>query len=68
MELTKYICHRKPDFNFIYLGLCDGAGHRDGWGSELQRMVIDNAVDCMKKVVALVGKGVSGVPCADPRS
>lgn len=47
----EYICHRKPDFNFIYLGLCDGAGHRDGWGSELQRMVIDNAVDSMKKVI-----------------
>ena len=25
-------------------------------------------VNCMKKVLAVVGKGVSGVPCADPRS
>ena len=25
-------------------------------------------VDGMKKVLALVGKGVNGVPCADPRS
>lgn len=60
-----YIDLKKPDFVFIYYGLTDGAGHRSGWLSDLQNMVIDNAVSCMKKVSESLPEEYSVIITAD---
>ncbi len=60
-----YISVKKPDFVFIYLGLTDGAGHRDGWMSDLQLFAVNNAVSCMKKVVEEVSEDYTVIITAD---
>ncbi len=60
-----YIADKKPDFTFLYLGLTDGAGHRDGWMSDLQLFAVNNAVSCMKQVIDTVPDDYTVIITAD---
>lgn len=60
-----YINLKKPDFAFIYMGLTDGAGHRDGWMSNLQLFAINNAVSCLKNVIENIPEEYTIIITAD---
>ena len=62
----KHIKSENPDFVFLYLVETDEkGGHDNGWMSEEYLRIINNAIDCVKKVIEEAGEGYTVIVTAD---
>ena len=65
-EAEKLISAHKPDFVFLYMVETDEkGGHDNGWMSEEYLRIINNAIDCVKKVIEEAGEGYTVIVTAD---
>ncbi len=60
----KFINTDAPDFLFLYLGKTDGVGHDCGWMSEEQLSCVNNAISCIKRIIA-AAEGYTVIVTAD---
>ncbi|PWM44963.1 MAG: hypothetical protein DBX47_05285 [Clostridiales bacterium] len=64
-QAINYIQTEHPDFIFLYLGKTDDSGHTYGWMSQEYLSTVNNAVNCIKKVVNCLPEEYTVIVTAD---
>lgn len=62
----RYISEESPDFVFLYLGETDElGGHDNGWMSDVYLQVVNNAIECVKRLYESLPAGYTLILTAD---
>ncbi|MBE6687804.1 MAG: hypothetical protein E7588_00840 [Ruminococcaceae bacterium] len=62
---TGYIRSKNPDFVFLYLGMTDEAGHKDGWMSEAYLKQVKDVNLFIKSIIGRIPKDYTVIVTAD---